>query len=95
MSPTRAVWTVAWPMAALGLLRSFYYLTDSFWVGKLGPTQLAALGGSAFGVCEDCSLFSAQNIPDGGHMCGLTSEPLSVDDSHRICVNFRPSGESG
>ena len=48
MSPTRAVWTVAWPMAALGLLRSFYYLTDSFWVGKLGPTQLAALGGSAF-----------------------------------------------
>ena len=54
-----------------------------------------SLGGSAFGVCEDCSLFSAQNVPDGGHMCGLTSEPLSVDDSHRICVNFRPSGESG
>jgi len=35
-------------MAALGLLRSFYYLTDSFWVGKLGPEPLAALGGSAF-----------------------------------------------
>ncbi len=35
-------------MAALGLLRSLYYLTDSFWVGRLGPAPLAALGGSAF-----------------------------------------------
>ncbi|HJL16492.1 MAG TPA: MATE family efflux transporter [Sandaracinaceae bacterium LLY-WYZ-13_1] len=48
MSPTRAVWAVAWPMMALGLLRSLYYLTDSFWVGRLGPRPLAALGGSAF-----------------------------------------------
>jgi putative MATE family efflux protein len=35
-------------MALLGILRSLYYLTDSFWVGRLGPDPLAALGGSAF-----------------------------------------------
>ncbi|MBZ0116611.1 MAG: hypothetical protein K8H88_06445, partial [Sandaracinaceae bacterium] len=48
-SPARAVWEVAWPMAALGLLRAGYNLTDSFWVGRMGPAPLAALGGSAFG----------------------------------------------
>lgn len=36
-------------MAALGLLRAGYNLTDSFWVGRMGPAPLAALGGSAFG----------------------------------------------
>lgn len=49
MAPTRAVWTVAWPMAALGILRAFYLLTDSYWVGRLGPAPLAAIGGAAFG----------------------------------------------
>ncbi len=36
-------------MAALGILRAFYLLTDSFWVGRLGPAPLAAIGGAAFG----------------------------------------------
>jgi putative MATE family efflux protein len=36
-------------MVATGLLRSFYFLTDSYWVGHLGPEALAAIGGSAFG----------------------------------------------
>ena len=48
IKPSRAVWLVASPMVATGLLKSFYFLTDSFWVGKLGPDALAALGGSAF-----------------------------------------------
>ena len=48
LPPAQAVWRVAWPMATLGILRGFYYLTDSFWVGRLGPDPLAALGGSAF-----------------------------------------------
>ncbi len=48
LTPARAVWAVAWPVAAMGVLRSFYYLTDSYWVGRMGPEPLAALGGSAF-----------------------------------------------
>jgi putative MATE family efflux protein len=48
LSVDRAVWRVSWPMIALGLLRIGYYLTDSYWVGKLGPDALAALGGAAF-----------------------------------------------
>lgn len=47
LPPRVAVWRVAWPMAAMGVLRSFYVLTDSFWVGRMGPEPLAALGGSA------------------------------------------------
>ena len=35
-------------MVVIGLCRSCYYLCDSFWIGKLGTTHLAALGGSAF-----------------------------------------------
>lgn len=48
LSPARAVWRVSWPMIALGLLRIGYFLTDSYWVGRLGPDALAALGGAAF-----------------------------------------------
>lgn len=49
LSPARAVWHVAWPMVALGVLRAGFHLTDSYFVGRLGPEALAALGGSAFG----------------------------------------------
>jgi putative MATE family efflux protein len=48
LSPGRAVWAVGWPMIALGLLKSCYFLTDSYWVGRLGDSELAALGGAAF-----------------------------------------------
>lgn len=48
LSPERAVWSVAWPMIGIGLMKSCYFLTDSYWVGQLGPLPLAALGGSAF-----------------------------------------------
>ncbi len=48
LSADRAIWRVSWPMIALGLLRIGYYLTDSYWVGRLGPDALAALGGVAF-----------------------------------------------
>lgn len=48
LPPARAVLRVAWPMAALGVLRACYFLTDSYWVGRMGPAPLAALGGSAF-----------------------------------------------
>ena len=43
-----AVRRVAWPMVATGLLKSGYFLTDSYFIGKLGPDALAAVGGSAF-----------------------------------------------
>ena len=52
-----------------------------------------SLGSSEFGVCEDCSLFSAENAIDGGHQCGLTSEPITADETRRICVNFLAQGE--
>ena len=48
MSPGRAVWAVAWPMIGLGLLRTTYFLTDSWFIGKLGDSALEAIGGSAF-----------------------------------------------
>ena len=48
LSPGRAVWAVAWPMIALGLLKTTYFLTDSWFVGRIGVDALEALGGSAF-----------------------------------------------
>jgi putative MATE family efflux protein len=48
LSPGVAVWRVAWPMVVLGVLRTGYYLTDSYWVGRLGDDALAGLGGAAF-----------------------------------------------
>lgn len=45
-------------MIAIGLLKSAYFLTDSYFVGMLGPKHLAALGGAAFAwwmiwICTD------------------------------------------
>jgi DNA-binding MarR family transcriptional regulator len=42
-----------------------------------------ANGGRAFGVCRTCRHF--QRGREGDHRCGLTEEPLSTDDSTRIC----------
>jgi len=49
LSPGRAVWLVAWPMIGLGILRTSYFLTDSWFIGKLGDDALEAIGGAAFG----------------------------------------------
>ena len=35
-------------MVAVGLIKSCYFLADSYWVGKLGERPLAAIGGAAF-----------------------------------------------
>ncbi len=48
LTPVRAVWAVAWPMSAMGLLKSGYVLTDSYWVGHLGDDALTALAGTTF-----------------------------------------------
>jgi DNA-binding MarR family transcriptional regulator len=55
------------------------------------------LGGNEFGVCEECSLFSAENTPgapDSAYQCGLTKEAISDDESRQICVNFRSMDDS-
>lgn len=48
LSPGRAVWAVAWPMVAVGLLKTSYFLTDAWFIGKLGDAALSAAGGVAF-----------------------------------------------
>lgn len=48
MSTPAAVWYVAWPTTVIGLMRSLFSLTDTFWVGKLGIAELNALCSNAF-----------------------------------------------
>ena len=48
LSPLRALWVVTWPMVAIGVLKTTYFLTDSAFIGRLGDQALAAAGGSAF-----------------------------------------------
>lgn len=45
-------------------------------------------GGRAFGVCHTCRHFRRDGGEGGAgpHYCALLKEPLSVDDSGRICV---------
>lgn len=52
------------------------------------------IGGNEFGVCDDCTLFSAEQSPDGAYQCGLTHEAMSLDETVRICVNFHAQGET-
>jgi putative MATE family efflux protein len=50
--PTRvALFRIAWPVIALGLVRSGYFLADAFWAGRMGEeagAALSAMGGAAF-----------------------------------------------
>jgi putative MATE family efflux protein len=48
MEPGRALWTLAWPVLALGLLRSAMFLADSAWVGQLGADALSGQAGASF-----------------------------------------------
>ncbi|NCG22229.1 MAG: MATE family efflux transporter [Rhodobacterales bacterium] len=43
-----AVWSVSWPMVCIGLLRTGYLLTDTWFVGRLGDDALTATGCAAF-----------------------------------------------
>lgn len=42
------MWQLAWPVLALGLLRSTMFLADSAWVGLLGPDALSGQAGASF-----------------------------------------------
>ena len=68
-------------------------------IGKMKPGDRASLarlltgllsslqkgnGGRTFGVCHTCRHFRKDALP-GSHQCGLTLEPLSGDESIKIC----------
>ncbi|MCH9693430.1 MAG: MarR family transcriptional regulator [Gammaproteobacteria bacterium] len=41
-------------------------------------------GSKSFGVCNSCRFFT--RLAEGGFQCGITKEPLTVNDSMQICV---------
>ena len=50
---TRTILALAWPVVALGVMRSGYYLAGAFFAGRLGedaPAALSAIGGSSFAL---------------------------------------------
>ena len=48
----------------------------------------AKSGGLSYGVCTDCTHFCRNSFAEDVHRCGLTGDPLSVEDSTKICVNY-------
>ena len=56
MRTSEAVWYVGWPTTVIGLLRSVFPITDTFWVGKLGTVELTALCSNSArdGCCTWC-----------------------------------------
>lgn len=52
-SMSRTIVALAWPVVALGVMRSCYYLAGAFFAGRLGeeaPAALSAIGGSSFAL---------------------------------------------
>lgn len=43
-----ALWSLARPTILIALLRTTYGVIDSYWVGRLGPQELEAMGASSF-----------------------------------------------
>ncbi len=48
----------------------------------------AKSGGLSYGVCTDCTHFCRNSFAEDVHRCGLIGDPLSVEDSTKICVNY-------
>ncbi len=85
----------------LKITKAGQFILNDSWARHLGAdleeeqgfdlTQLLAAlqahtGHVAFGVCRTCTYFRKTKT---GHACGLTSEALSVDDSAKICREWR------
>ncbi len=48
--------------------------------------MLVARGSKSFGACKTCRYFQRAAKNGGPHLCQLLSEPLSEEDSEKICV---------
>jgi len=71
----------AWEMATEGLLEA--EVAAARRVLQAALLRLQRAGGSrSFGVCHTCSQFKRE---PAGFRCGLTGEPLTEEDSRRIC----------
>lgn len=53
---------------------------------RLMKDMLAYRGGRAFGACKTCRHFRRRHDQGAPYYCSLLSEPLSDDDSEKICA---------
>ena len=58
---------------------------------QLLKETLRERGGLPFGACKSCRHFLAHDAGGSPHRCSLLDEPLSNDDSERICVEQKPA----
>lgn len=76
--------------AALGAMRP----ADRDSLSRLLTGLLSGLqrqnSGRMFGVCHTCRHFRVDALP-GSHQCGLTLEPLTDDESVKICREHEPA----
>ncbi len=59
----RAVWRLGWPAVTSMFFETFLSITDAFWVGKLGASEMAAVTSSMFPIWTVFSLLTI--IPIG------------------------------
>ncbi|MCB9681283.1 MAG: MATE family efflux transporter [Alphaproteobacteria bacterium] len=64
LPPGRAILSVAWPMVALGWVRSLYLVADAWWVGRLGSDALTALSVTSFAwwILNQCGELAATGV---------------------------------
>lgn len=79
-SARAAVWKVAWPSVAIGLLRTALGQVDAYQIGRLGSVELQAIGAASFAIWLVYILGELSSI--GVH--ALTSEAEGAGDRRGI-----------
>lgn len=79
----------------LSVLNSGVRGTDCATIETLLESSLKALlaqrGGHPFGACKTCRHFQINSESGNPHFCGLLLEPLSTEDSKKICIEQVPA----
>ncbi len=76
----RAVWRLGWPAVTSMFMETFLTLTNAFWVGKLGATEMAAVTSSLFPIW---TIFATLNIISTG-VLAITSRAVGAGDGDEV-----------
>ena len=76
----KGVWALAWPAVASMFLETFMLMADAFWVGKLGPSEMAAVTSSMFPMW---AMFSVMSIISTGAVA-IISRAVGADEPGEV-----------
>ena len=81
----RAVWRLAWPAVTSMFFETFLSITDAFWVGKLGASEMAAVTSSMFPIWTVFSMLII--IPTG--VVAIISRAVGAEQTSEVSRTAR------